>query len=299
MASLDDTVNKPKPNTGPSDADNARASESEVKDASKIRQEALGGTSTKAKPKIPPTADELSEQPVTPSGGTSPAKPNFELFSRLANTLGGFGSPPSKPLVNKTGNDDDNGDDDDKQIKKSAPNVAWPLFSLLGKGLEGGGRTLGAVNRGIGAVLGAGAKALGNMGAAMNTAGAGQAAAYGNTPGVAAAAVMQGLGDTGAVGAQALGDIIGTAQEDFFSNLGTTAQDYASHLELNDIQDEMLGELQRQIEWANAKGVPLDRAGIYETWKNIFNSAGSVSSSLIRNRRSVMPPKLQATGGYR
>jgi hypothetical protein len=72
--------------------------------------------------------------------------------------------------------------------------------------------------------------------------------------------------------------------EDLFSELGTTGRDYAAHLELEAIQDEMLAELQRQILWANQHNVPLDRAGIWETWKNIYNSAGNVMGSMNRQR---------------
>jgi hypothetical protein len=299
-AKIKEAGEDPDLNTGPNKRDNALASEEETKNAIKVQQE--------AKKELPPMADELPEQPIAPKPKKPRAprkpKPDLEMFGRLAETLDKLAAseppPPPGPPADEEQPDEEQPDEEQLESKKGTPR--WLITSLFGRMGEHGGRTLGTMGRGLGAIIGAGAKAVGNMGAAMNTAGAQQAAKFGNAPGGAAAAFAQGLGDTGAVGAQALGDMVGGAAESFFGELGGSGRDYAAHLELETIQDEMLQELQRQIIWANQHNVPLDRAGIWETWKNIYNSAGNVMSSLNRNRTSPMLGGTQAAkrnGGRR
>jgi hypothetical protein len=120
----------------------------------------------------------------------------------------------------------------------------------------------------------------------MNMSGAGQVAKRGMAPGAGTAAAAQGLGDALGIGAEQLGEMLGGGAEDFGSILGGTVRDYAAHQELQALQNEMFEALQKQIAWAKEAGVPLDRAGIYEAWKNIENSAGNIMSSMNRDRHA-------------
>jgi hypothetical protein len=189
--------------------------------------------------------------------------------------------------------------DDEGKGKSKSKTPRWMLDSLMGRLMENSGRGLGRISRGIGDIIGEGAKAVGNMGAAMNMSGAEQQAAYGNAPGAGAAALAQGLGNTAAVGASALGDMVGGSAEDLFTELGATQRDYAAHKELQAIEKEMYDELQRQIDWAHAHGVPLDKAGIYEVYKNIHNSAGNVMTSMNRVRAAGQTQAGLRNGGMR
>jgi hypothetical protein len=233
-----------------------------------------------------PTIDELASAPLTEQKDV-PGGIAEEDLAFLERYLAGQEAPPASTVSTPP--------ERPKEEEPPAPAPApvppptgkfppWMLTSLFGKIGESGGRDLGGLSKGIGATLAAGAKAVGNIGAAMNTAGAQQQAAYGNAPGAAVAAVTQGLGDTGAVGLSALGDMVGNSAEDFFEQIGSSVRDFAAHRELQAVQEEMYGELQRQIDWARKAGVPLDRAGIYEAWKNIENSAGNVIGTLNRER---------------
>jgi hypothetical protein len=248
-------------NAGPDEsaADAALASKQETIDAAKMIQE-------QRMPEAPAEA-----APTVVSGGKSD---NLELINQyMKDKLQKQPPPELEPPPGPS-----------KEEIENKHKDKWVLQALAGRLAESGGKGLGNMARGIGNVLGTGAKAIGNMGAALNTAGYQQQSKFGNAPGAAAASLMQGLGDTGAVGMSALGNMVGGSLEDTLGAIGGSERDYAAHEELKVIQEEMYAELQRQIQWANKNGVPLDRAGIYEAWKNIENSAANVMTSLNRGR---------------